>query len=126
MSAAKRIFLLPCAGCGRDLEVVTGQAGGRVECGGCGRVVDVPKLRDLGTLPLKQDTGPGHTPWGTAQSVMLAAIGVAVVFFRWRQTDPRLRPSRAWDVLLWASAAGFVMVGIWTAWQKLQGILAAG
>jgi hypothetical protein len=56
---------------------------------------------------------------GIAQSVMLAAIGVAVVYFRWRQTDPRLAPSRAWDTLLAASVAGLVTVGLWTLWEKL-------
>jgi hypothetical protein len=56
---------------------------------------------------------------GIAQSVMLAAIGVAVVYFRWRETDPRLAPSRAWDLLLAVSVAGLVTVGLWTLWEKL-------
>ena len=56
---------------------------------------------------------------GIAQSVMLAAIGVAVVYFRWRETDPRLAPSRAWDALLAVSVAGLVTVGLWTLWEKL-------
>jgi hypothetical protein len=56
---------------------------------------------------------------GIAQSVMLPALGVAVAFFRWRQTDPRLAPSRAWDVLLTASITGLVTVGLWTLWEKL-------
>jgi Mn2+/Fe2+ NRAMP family transporter len=56
---------------------------------------------------------------GIAQSVMLAAIGVAVVYFRWRETDPRLTPSRAWDALLAVSVAGLVTVGVWTLCEKL-------
>ena len=56
---------------------------------------------------------------GVAQSVMLAAIGVAVVYFRWRETDPRLAPSRGWDLLLAVSVAGLVTVGLWTMWEKL-------
>jgi Mn2+/Fe2+ NRAMP family transporter len=56
---------------------------------------------------------------GIAQSVMLAAIGVAVAFFRWRETDPRLAPSRAWDALLAASVAGLVTVGLWTLGEKI-------
>jgi len=56
---------------------------------------------------------------GIAQSVMLAAIGAAVVYFRWRETDPRLAPSRAWDALLAVSVAGLVTVGLWTLWEKL-------
>jgi hypothetical protein len=39
--------------------------------------------------------------------------------------EPRLAPSKPWDLLLWASAAGFIMIGLWTVWQKLQGIMAA-
>jgi hypothetical protein len=50
---------------------------------------------------------------------MLAALGAAVVYFRWRETDPRLAPSRAWDALLAASVAGLVTVGLWTLWEKL-------
>jgi hypothetical protein len=56
---------------------------------------------------------------GIAQSVMLAAIGVAVVYFRWRETDPRLAPSHGWDLLLAVSVAGLVTVGLWTLWEKL-------
>jgi Mn2+/Fe2+ NRAMP family transporter len=56
---------------------------------------------------------------GIAQSAMLAALGVAVAFFRWRATDPRLAPSRAWDALLAVSIVGLVGVGAWTVWEKL-------
>jgi Mn2+/Fe2+ NRAMP family transporter len=56
---------------------------------------------------------------GIAQSVMLAALGVAVAYFRWRTIDPRLAPSRGWDVLLAVSIAGLVAVGLWTLWEKL-------
>jgi Mn2+/Fe2+ NRAMP family transporter len=60
---------------------------------------------------------------GIAQAVMLAALGVAVLYFRHVDVDPRLRPSFAWDLLLWASAGGFIIVGLWTAWQKGRDIL---
>ena len=56
---------------------------------------------------------------GIAQSMLLAAIGVAVLWFRVTQTDPRLAPSRAWDALLAVSAAGLVLVGLWTVWEKV-------
>ncbi|MGI9177205.1 MAG: Nramp family divalent metal transporter [Pirellulales bacterium] len=59
---------------------------------------------------------------GIAQAIMLAALGVAVVWFRHGAADPRLAPSRAWDLLLWTSAAGFIAIGAWTAWQKLVGL----
>jgi hypothetical protein len=56
---------------------------------------------------------------------MLAALGVAVLFFRYGAVDKRLVPSRAWDALLWVSSAGFVIVGLWTVWQKAAQLLAA-
>jgi hypothetical protein len=39
--------------------------------------------------------------------------------------DSRLVPSKPWDLLLWLSSAGFIIVGLWTVWQKLQGIITA-
>lgn len=56
---------------------------------------------------------------------MLAALGVAVLFFRYGAVDSRLVPSKPWDLLLWLSSAGFIIVGLWTVWQKLQGIITA-
>jgi uncharacterized membrane protein YfcA len=56
---------------------------------------------------------------GMAQAVMLAALGVAVLHFRHRESDPRLSPSRAWDVLLWVSSLGFIVIGLWTLADKL-------
>lgn len=74
MAAAKRIFLLPCAGCHQVIEVVAGQAGGQVVCG-CGRRTDVPKLRELGGLPLKADVPVGlERRWGLPQALMLAGL----------------------------------------------------
>jgi hypothetical protein len=60
---------------------------------------------------------------GMAQAVMLAALGVAVLHFRHREFDPRLKPSLAWDVLLWLSSIGFIVIGLWTLWQKLASLL---
>ncbi len=59
---------------------------------------------------------------GVAQAIMLAALAVAVIWFRYGEADPRLAPSRAWDALLWLSAAGFLAVGLWTAWDKLASL----
>ena len=50
---------------------------------------------------------------GVAQSVMLPMLGVAVLYFRYRRLDARLRPGRLWDVFLWLSCAGFLLVGVW-------------
>jgi manganese transport protein len=50
---------------------------------------------------------------GVAQSVMLPMLGVAVLFFRYRRLDERLRPGRLWDAFLWLSCGGFLVVGVW-------------
>ena len=80
MNQAKKIFLLPCAGCAHAIEVVAGQAGGRVECPSCHRQTDVPTFRELNRLPLKNPvvTGPrskGRTP----QRVALAGLAFALL-----------------------------------------------
>jgi len=56
---------------------------------------------------------------GLAQAVMLAALGIAVLWFRYGQVDRRLLPTRAADVLLWVSCLGFIAIGAWTIWHKL-------
>ena len=58
---------------------------------------------------------------GVAQAVMLPMLGVAVLFFRYRRVDPRLRPGRVWDGLLWLSCAGFLRVGGWAVYSTLMG-----
>ena len=58
---------------------------------------------------------------GVAQAIMLAALGVAVLYFRHGAGDRRLRPTAAWDLVLWVSAAGFVLFGGWMVWQKTLG-----
>jgi len=60
---------------------------------------------------------------GIAQAIMLAALGVAVLFFRYRDFDHRLAPSGAWDLLLWVCSAGFILLGLWTLWQKVVSLL---
>jgi hypothetical protein len=55
---------------------------------------------------------------------MLSALAGAVLWFRFAEGDPRLRPRRRSDALLVVSAAGFVAVGLWTAWQTAAELLA--
>jgi Mn2+/Fe2+ NRAMP family transporter len=63
---------------------------------------------------------------GIAQAIMLAALAVAVLFFRYCKSDPRLTPSLWWDALLWLSSAGLLVVGGWTIWRKLADLAASG
>ncbi len=57
---------------------------------------------------------------GAIQSMVLPMIGGAALYFRYRKTDVRLRPGRAWDSLLWISAIGMLVTGAWTLWTKLS------
>jgi len=51
---------------------------------------------------------------GIAQSVMLPLLGAAALYFRYRRSDPALRPGRLWGVLLWIAFGAFVIVGVWS------------
>jgi Mn2+/Fe2+ NRAMP family transporter len=51
---------------------------------------------------------------GIAQSIMLPLLGAAALYFRYKRSDVRLQPGRAWDVMLWLSFAGFLIVGTWS------------
>ncbi len=51
---------------------------------------------------------------GIAQSIMLPLLGAAALYFRYKRSDVRLQPGRAWDVMLWLSFAGFLIVGSWS------------
>jgi Mn2+/Fe2+ NRAMP family transporter len=50
---------------------------------------------------------------GTAQSVMLPMLGAAALYFRYKRSDKDLRSGRLWDVMLWLSLIGFVIIGGW-------------
>jgi Mn2+/Fe2+ NRAMP family transporter len=51
---------------------------------------------------------------GIAQSIMLPLLGAAALYFRYRRSDPNLRPGRLWDAMLWIAFAGFLVVGTWS------------
>jgi Mn2+/Fe2+ NRAMP family transporter len=51
---------------------------------------------------------------GIAQSIMLPLLGAAALYFRYRHSDPALRPGRLWDALLWIAFAAFLVVGAWS------------
>ena len=56
---------------------------------------------------------------GTMQAIMLPLIGFAVLYFRYKQSDERLRPGKLWDVFLWLSFAAFLVVGGYQTYAKL-------
>jgi len=51
---------------------------------------------------------------GICQSVMLPLLGGTALFFRYRRSDPNLRPGGLWDALLWIAFAAFLVVGAWS------------
>ena len=51
---------------------------------------------------------------GTAQAIMLPMLGAAALFFRYRRCDESLRPGRVWDMMLWLSFLGFLIIGGWS------------
>ncbi|MBN1507237.1 MAG: hypothetical protein JW955_10350 [Sedimentisphaerales bacterium] len=51
---------------------------------------------------------------GIAQSVMLPLLGAAALYFRYRHSDPALRPGRLWDGMLWVAFIAFLIVGGWS------------
>jgi len=60
---------------------------------------------------------------GMMQSLLLPMLGFAILWFRFKKTDPRLAPGRVWDVMLCLSFASFVAIGIYIAWTKLGQLL---
>ncbi len=54
---------------------------------------------------------------GVAQGLMLPMIGIGSLYFRYRMTDERLKPSRAWDVMLLVSCGGLLVVGGWEVFR---------
>ncbi|SDM19533.1 Mn2+ and Fe2+ transporters of the NRAMP family [Catalinimonas alkaloidigena] len=58
---------------------------------------------------------------GMAQAVMLPLLGVAALYFRYRRSEPTLRSGLWWDVMLWLSFLGFVLVGGWSVYNALAG-----
>ena len=80
MNAATKIFLLPCAACACEINVVSGQAGGQVECPSCGRLNEVPKFRDLDQLRIKPQVAVRQSRhWGLTQAVTMAGVACALL-----------------------------------------------
>ncbi len=49
---------------------------------------------------------------GVMQAIMLPMLAFAALYFRYRRCDPRIKPGRLWDLLLWISAAGMLVAGV--------------
>ncbi|MCA9070515.1 MAG: Nramp family divalent metal transporter, partial [Planctomycetaceae bacterium] len=56
---------------------------------------------------------------GFMQACMLPLIGIGALYLRRTRTDPRLKPSKAWDAALIISCIGLLMAGGWGAIQQV-------
>jgi Mn2+/Fe2+ NRAMP family transporter len=57
---------------------------------------------------------------GLMQAVLLPMLGIGALYFRATATDPRLAPTRLWDVLLVLSCAGLLVSGVWGVVSRLR------
>ncbi len=56
---------------------------------------------------------------GVTQAIMLPIIGFSSVYFRYRETDKRLRPGKLWDTFLIVSCVGLLTAGSWGVYKTL-------
>lgn len=62
---------------------------------------------------------------GSMQAFMLPILGLSSLYFRYRLTDPRLKPSPLWDVCLIISVIGLVVAGgygLYTRYEELAAL----
>lgn len=59
---------------------------------------------------------------GTCQSLLLPVLGFSSLYFRYRETDNRLRPGRLWDLALITSCIGMLIAGSWGIYKVLSNV----
>lgn len=57
---------------------------------------------------------------GVMQGVMLPMLAGSALYFRYHRTDPRISPTKLWDIFLWVSAFGMLVTGMWTVWSAIE------
>jgi Mn2+/Fe2+ NRAMP family transporter len=57
---------------------------------------------------------------GFFQGITLPVITGIAVIFRYRRCDPRLAPSRVFDLWLWAAMVSITLVAIYATWERLS------
>lgn len=60
---------------------------------------------------------------GICQSLLLPVLGVSSLYFRYRETDSRLRPGRLWDTALITSCIGMLIAGSWGVYNVYANIM---
>lgn len=62
---------------------------------------------------------------GVMQSIMLPMLAAAGLYFRYRCSDRRVLPTKAWDLFLWISSLGMLIAGSWTLYDKVDSYLSS-
>jgi len=57
---------------------------------------------------------------GIMQGIMLPMLAGAALWFRYRRSDKRILPGSVWSFLLWLSAFGMLISGVFTIYSKLS------
>ena len=55
---------------------------------------------------------------------MLPLIAGATLYLRYRDTDPRVAPSKLADVLSWVAFAGIAVVSAYSTWELANRLIA--
>lgn len=58
---------------------------------------------------------------GIFQSLMLPVLGFSSLYFRYRETDTRLKPGPLWDAALITSCIGMLIAGVWGLYKVFGG-----
>jgi len=57
---------------------------------------------------------------GLLNALMLPIMAISALYFRYKCSDPRVRPNKTWDIFLGLSALGLMGSGIYTAVLKIM------
>ncbi len=60
---------------------------------------------------------------GITQAIMLPIIGFSSIYFRYRETDKRLRPGIVWDIFLVVSCLALLTAGSWGVYSAVNKFL---
>lgn len=60
---------------------------------------------------------------GMTQAVMLPMLGFAALYFRYHETDVRLRPGKAWDAALAISSVALLTTACWGVYKSVDDLM---
>lgn len=123
MIATAKRYRIAC-GCGAEVVVGPGQAGGQIACDRCGGEIAVPRLRDLESLAVAAEAGPVRR-WRPAHGWLLVggvvaslATVAALLVPRLLGGGPQQLPDEA---MIRAAIESIDTATIYRAWQAMRG-----